>query len=106
HTLSLHDALPILLESMEGPVSVVSYARPQGELRKTIGDFIARYQRVKPDVTLEFVDPDIDPEAMREAGVQIDGEIELRYQGRSERLKVLGEAELSSALLRLSRARE
>ena len=95
-----------LLESMEGPVSVVSYARPQGELRKTIGDFIARYQRVKPDVTLEFVDPDIDPEAMREAGVQIDGEIELRYQGRSERLKVLGEAELSSALLRLSRARE
>jgi hypothetical protein len=104
--LSLGAESTRLLESMTAPIEVVSYARPQGELRKTISDFIARYQRVKADVSLRFVDPDADPNAMREAGVQIDGEIELRYQGRSERLKVLSEAELSSALLRLSRARE
>jgi ABC-type uncharacterized transport system involved in gliding motility auxiliary subunit len=104
--LSLGTESVRLLESLDSPVSVISYARPQGELRRTIRDFIARYQRIKPDLGLEFVDPDADPDAMREAGVQIDGELELRYQGRSERLKVLGEAELSSALLRLSRAHE
>jgi ABC-type uncharacterized transport system involved in gliding motility auxiliary subunit len=38
--------------------------------------------------------------------VKVDGEIELRYKGRSERLKVLSETEFSNALLRLSRARE
>ena len=104
--LSLDTESVRLLESLDAPVSVVSYARPQGDLRKTIGDFIARYQRIKPDMSLDFIDPDADPDAMREVGVQIDGELELRYKGRSERLKVLGEAELSSALLRLSRARE
>lgn len=95
-----------LLESMQGPIEIVSYARPQGNLRKTISDFVARYERVKPDLTLSFIDPDADPDAMRQAGVQIDGEIELKYNGRSERLKILSEAELSSALLRLSRERE
>lgn len=104
--LSLGAESTRLLESMTAPIGVVSYARPQGELRKTIGDFIARYQRVKADMSLQFIDPDADPNAMREAGVQIDGEIELRYQGRSERLKELSESALSSALLRLSRARE
>lgn len=95
-----------LLQSLSGPIEIVSYARPQGELRKTIGDFIERYRRIKPDLTLRFIDPDADPNAMREAGVQIDGEIEIRYKNRNERLKVLSEAELSSAMLRLSRARE
>ena len=103
---SLSEPSAKLLESMQGPIEIVSYARPQGDLRKTISDFVARYERVKPDLKLTFVDPDADPDAMRNAGVQIDGEIELRYKGRNERLKILSEAELSSALLRLSRARE
>ena len=103
---SLSEPSAKLLESMQGPIEIVSYARPQGNLRKTISDFVARYERVKSDLQLSFVDPDADPDAMRDAGVQIDGELELRYNGHSERLKVLSEAELSSALLRLSRVRE
>lgn len=103
---SLSEPSAKLLESMQGPIEIVSYARPQGNLRKTISDFVARYQRAKPDLKLSFVDPDADPDAMRDAGVQIDGEIELRYNGRSERLKILSETELSSALLRLSRSHE
>jgi ABC-type uncharacterized transport system involved in gliding motility auxiliary subunit len=92
-----------LLKSMQGPVTVVSYASRGGELRTVIGDFAARYQRVKPDLTLEFVDPDADPARMRSEGVHIDGELDLRYRDRSERLKVLTEREFSNALLRLSR---
>lgn len=103
---SLTEQSANLLESMPGPIEIVSYARPQGNLRKTISDFVARYERVKSDLTLSFIDPDADPDAMRQAGVQIDGEIELKYNARSERLKILSEAELSSALLRLSREHE
>ncbi len=103
---SLSEPSARLLASMQGPIEIVSYARPQGNLRKTISDFMARYERVKSDLTLSFIDPDADPDAMRQAGVQIDGEIELKYKGRSERLKVMSEAELSSALLRLSRAKD
>lgn len=103
---SLGDESVRMLESLDGPMEIVSWARPQGNLRKTISEFIERYRRAKPDLTLEFIDPDSDPAAIRALGVQIDGELELRYNGRSERLKVLSENELSSAMLRLSRARE
>lgn len=95
-----------VLAQLDGPVEVVSYARRQGTLRPLVSDFIQRYRRVKPDLGLRFVDPDADPGAMRAAGVNLDGELEIRYAGRSERLRVLGESEFSSALLRLSRAGE
>jgi ABC-type uncharacterized transport system involved in gliding motility auxiliary subunit len=103
---SLSPASAALLKTLDAPVEVVSYASKQGGLRAIIADFVDRYRRAKPDVTLRFVDPDADPEAMRAAGVSVDGELEIRYNDRSERLKVLSETELSNALLRLSRTRE
>lgn len=103
---SLSERSTDLLDDLDGAVEIVSYARPAGSLRATIGEFVERYRRIKPDFALTFIDPDADPAATRDAGVQIDGEIDVRYAGRSERLRVLSEAELSSALLRLSRARE
>ena len=103
---SLGDASVALLKTLDEPVEVISYARRQGNLRAVIADFVDRYRRAKPDLSLRFVDPDADPNAMREAGVNVDGELELHYRDRSERLKVLSETELSGALLRLSRTRE
>ncbi|MEO7916352.1 MAG: GldG family protein [Dokdonella sp.] len=103
---SLSAATTQLLDGLTEPVDVISYARPDGGLRDVIRDFIERYQHRKPDITLRFVDPDSDPEAMRDAGIRIDGELQLSYRGRNERLLVLSENEFSKALLRLSRARE
>lgn len=106
HSASLGDTSVAILKTLDAPVEVVSYARRQGNLRAVIADFVDRYRRAKPDLALRFVDPDADPGAMREAGVNVDGELEIHYRDRSERLKVLSEAEFSGALLRLSRARE
>jgi len=103
---SLSPASAALLKTLDAPVEVVSYASKQGGLRAIIADFVDRYRRAKPDVSLRFVDPDADPQAMRVAGVTVDGEFDIRYRDRSERLKVLSETEFSNALLRLSRARE
>ena len=103
---SLSPASVALLKTLDAPVEVVSYASKQGGLRAIIADFVDRYRRAKPDVALRFVDPDADPQAMRTAGVTVDGELDLRYNERSERLKVLSETEFSNALLRLSRSRE
>jgi ABC-type uncharacterized transport system involved in gliding motility auxiliary subunit len=94
-----------LLKRLDGPVAITSYAPRDTELRGAIADFIARYQRVKHDVTLAFVDPDADPAATREAGIQVNGELVIRYQGRSELLKLLTERELDNALVRLARTR-
>jgi ABC-type uncharacterized transport system len=95
-----------LLHQLDSAVTITSYAPRDNELRGAIADVIARYQRIKPDISLTFVDPDADPAATREAGILINGELVIRYKGRSERLKVLTERELDSTFLRLSRARE
>jgi len=103
---SLSPASVALLKTLDAPVEVVSYASKQNGLRAIIADFVDRYRRAKPDISLRFVDPDADPQAMRAAGVTVDGEFDIRYRDRSERLKVLSETEFSNALLRLSRTRE
>lgn len=94
-----------LLHRLDAPVTVISYAGQETQLRGAIADFVARYQRIKRDVSLRFVDPDADPAATRAAGITIDGELNIRYQDRSEQLKVLTEREFDNALVRLARTR-
>ncbi|WP_386068454.1 GldG family protein [Tahibacter sp. UC22_41] len=95
-----------LLQRLDAPVEVISYAGESGNLRAAIAAFVARYRAHKADIALQFVDPASDPAAMRALGVRVDGEIELRYRGRNERLQRLNEQEFSNALLRLSRTQE
>ena len=95
-----------VLASLHGPVDIVSYANPQSDLRHTVAGFIERYERVKPDLTLRFVDPQQDPAAMRELGITVDGALILHYQGREQRLDELSERSLTNALERLARGGE
>ncbi len=103
---SLDARTQTLLKRLDAPISIVSYAPPDNQLRGAIADFVARYERIKPDISLAFVDPDANPAATRDAGIQVNGELVIRYKGRSEQLKVLTERELDNALLRLAREHE
>jgi ABC-type uncharacterized transport system involved in gliding motility auxiliary subunit len=99
-----------ILSKLDGPVQITAYATPKdprlGDLRKLIRDFVARYQRIKRDVTLEFVDPREQPKAAAQAGVQVNGELVIEHAGRSERLANLTELEFTNVLIRLARAQE
>ncbi|WP_430391709.1 GldG family protein [Dyella sp. 20L07] len=95
-----------VLDTLRGPVEIVSYANPQSDLRHTIAGFVERYQRVKPDLSLRFVDPQQDPAAMRELGITVDGALILHYQHREQRLDELSERSLTNALERLARGGE
>lgn len=92
-----------ILKALHGPVEVVSYASAQGDLRPTIAAFLERYQKVKPDLTLRFVDPQRDPAAMRALGISVDGSLIIHYRGHQQRLDELSERALSNALERLLR---
>lgn len=100
---SLTAASRDVLAQLKAPVEVVSYARESGELRDAIASFVARYRYHKPDLSLRFVNPDADPAAMRELGVTVDGELEIRYRDRHQRLTQLDERGFTQALFRLAR---
>ncbi|MBI5890110.1 MAG: GldG family protein [Nitrosomonadales bacterium] len=96
------DALALL----QGPVKITVYATEQdaqvGDMRKLIREFVSLYQRYKPDISLAFVDPVKDAEAMRKASIKGNGEMVVEFGGRSEHLVTLNEQTLSGALLRLA----
>ena len=107
---SLEPASIAVLKQLAGPVRITAYATEQdvrlGDVRKILRDFVALYQRYKPDLELIFVDPVKEPEKARAAHIQLNGEMVIEYAGRSEHLTQINEQIVSSTLLRLAHTRD
>ncbi|MBI5436302.1 MAG: GldG family protein [Nitrosomonadales bacterium] len=107
---SLETSSVDVLKQLPGGVKLTVYATGQdaqlGDIRKLIRDFVALYQRYKPDVKLSFVDPVKQPEEARKVNIQANGEMLVEYGGRSEHLTLLSEQALTSALLRLAHSKD
>ncbi len=95
-----------LLATLKDPVTITAYLYPDQVLRRDITSYIERYQRHKPDISLTFIDPAKAPEKVRELGISASGEVLIEYQGRREKLRIISEPAVSSALQRLSVAGE
>jgi ABC-type uncharacterized transport system involved in gliding motility auxiliary subunit len=67
---------------------------------------MGRYQRYKPDIALQFVNPDLLPDQVRQLDISVDGELYVEYGGRGEKLPHPGEQALTQILQRLSRAQD
>lgn len=100
---SLSPASIAAIEKLKGPVTVTGYASERGRTRQVIRQVIGRYQKYKPDLKLEFVDPDKQPEQVRSAGVQFEGEIVIAYGDARETIppSSLTEESLTNAFTRL-----
>jgi len=90
-----------MLERLDAPLRVTSFAPENPLLRQGISEIIQRYQRYKPDIELVFVNPEQHPERVRELGITLSGELLLEYEGRSETLRQINEQALSNTIQRL-----
>lgn len=104
---SLSQASNEVLGKLKGPVEVTAYATDKdaklGDIRQIINDFVALYQRAKPDITLTFINPVENPQLAKEAGVTVNGEMVVVFNDRREHLTVINEQALTNALMRLAR---
>jgi len=104
HTLSY--ASQEVLNRMDGPVEITAYARENVSLRQSVEKIVGRYQRLKTDINLHFVNPDAVPDEVRNAGISVNGELLIRYQERIEHVRTGSEEEFTNALERLARGSE
>ncbi|MGH8119464.1 MAG: GldG family protein, partial [Gammaproteobacteria bacterium] len=104
HTLS--EASEQVLALMEGPIVITAYSQEETVLRDAVRKFISRYQKIKPDIELHFVNPDVVPDEVRNLGVSSYNELVIRFQGRSQHVRPGNEEEFTNALLRLARGAE
>ncbi len=95
-----------LLARLDGPLTVSAFVRESGLAARAAGELLDRYRRLKPDLEVEWVDPDRAPQRTREAGVSSEGELLVAYRGRRARARELSEAALTSALHRVARGGE
>lgn len=99
-----------VLRKMEGPIKITAYASSTdpalGDLRRLIHDFVEPYRRVKPDVTLSYVDPREHPKETQAANVRSNGELVIEYGKRAEHLTDLNEQSMANLLQRLARSQE
>jgi ABC-type uncharacterized transport system involved in gliding motility auxiliary subunit len=103
---TLSEASRNLLRTLDKPVQVTAFARQTEGVRSSISEFVGRYQKYKKDIHLEFVNPDTDPARTRAAGVRLDGELVVEYNGRKENLSQVTEEAFTNALARLGRSGE
>lgn len=90
-----------LLQRLSAPVNITAYIKRGLPLRNQLSDLIERYSRIKPDVTVKFVDPTEQPEQIRALDIGAEGAILVEYQGRSEKITFVNETSLSNTLLQL-----
>lgn len=104
HRNSLSPASVRLLHTLKSPLSFTAYARDNIVLRAAIRRFVGKYQEVKKDTTLTFINPDTDPQAARSAGITANGELVIGYQGRTQNVTQINEAAVTNAIEGIARS--
>ena len=100
---SLSPASVAVIERLKEPLKITAFASSRGETRRVIQDMVTRYQKYKPDIQVEFVNPDTAPEKARAAGILGEGELVLEYGDAKENLPPtqINEENFTNALTRL-----
>jgi ABC-type uncharacterized transport system involved in gliding motility auxiliary subunit len=104
---SLSEASTKLLDELSGPIVITAYAEKDNmNAREIIKDVLERYQRHKSDISLRFVDPFTVPNEVQTRGIQVQNEILIDYQDRTEHVRQFPPTEqlVTSALQRLARS--
>lgn len=103
---SLRPASASLLERAEGRLSITAYAAEDGVARGAVRALVERYQQLKPDIELIFIDPEKAPDEARTLNIGPRPELLLSLGGRAEHARELNEFSVSNALARLVKGSE
>ena len=103
---TLSEASVALLAEMPQPVTITVFVRETPMVRKHITELVARYQRYKADIELKFINPDAEPQRVREMNITTEGEIVVESAGQQARTKQISEEGISNALQKVLRGGE
>lgn len=103
HRASLGSASRKLLATLDQPVTITAFARPNSHIARVERRLLKRYQRVSPAIRVHFVNPDTALAQVRKLGITTVGELYVRYGAHGMKLDNVSEAGITNAILRLAR---
>jgi len=101
HKNSLSQSSINLLSALKSPIRITAFAPELPVIQSPIRELIARYQRIKPNISLTFIDPAIHPDQARRHNIKQTGELLIEIQGKSGKVLKLSESAISSTIARL-----
>ena len=80
-----------ILKNMKGPVNLTVFATNDNvsqndTFRQSMINFIQKYQREKPDITIKFINPTEEPKLAQDLGIRTDGEVIVEFNKRTEHI--------------------
>jgi len=99
---TLSPASQKVLATLPEKVQITAYIKKGLPIRAQIRQLIDRYRLYKLDLSLVFVDPQAQPDKVRELNIGSEGLVVVDYQGHSEKLNFIDESALTNALIQLA----
>ena len=103
---SLSEETIRLLRSIKSPLKITLFVSPVHNNKETITRLINRYQRAQELIEFESINPDTRPDLLNKHDIRFDGETLIEFDGRSEKVSQITEANITNAIQRLLRQGE
>ncbi len=100
---SLHESTQKLLQNLKQPLKFVAYVPDDATVHSGLKKLISKYQKVKKDTQLEFVNPELDPQRAKADGIEYSGQLLIKLGDKSETVNTVEEQVIANVLQRLSR---
>jgi len=93
-----------LLTSIDEPLNFVAYlAGDKTKLQAGMKKLVAKYQLFKSDISLEIIDPNLNPDRAKRDQVLTEGSVILQLGQRSEKINSVDESVIANTLQRMLR---
>ncbi|MEY4767882.1 MAG: hypothetical protein RL637_521 [Pseudomonadota bacterium] len=103
---TLSDTSRKVLQHLTEPIKITVFLKASHPSHKLIYLLLKRYQKLKPDIQIQFIDPEQQLELTKEYVIPSQGLTVVEYQGRQEQIAFLDESSLTNGLLQLAHSKE
>jgi len=103
---TLSEASQALLKALDTLPVFTVYATEEEQIRKPINELLRRYQRAQPNIKVRFVNPELEPDLVRELDISVNGEIVIELNGGQERVTKPSEQNITNAIQRIARSED
>ena len=103
---SLSETSNTLLLALEEAPTFTIYANEASAARRVITETVQRYQQVLPDISVKYINPELEPDLMRELNISSSNALQVSLNNQSEFIPQLSEQHITNAIQRLARSKD
>ena len=100
---SLTEPSKVLLERIRGSIEIDVFVNRSDQLGQQVEKLMTQYQQIKPDIMINYISPEENPDKVREYNIRFPAEMLIRYQGKTEHLEKPSEQTITNSIAALFR---